>query len=566
MQIIDRGVTVFDRNTLFYGDNLEWLRDRNRFPDQCVDLIYLDPPFNSNRNYNVLFKDRTGLESSAQIRAFDDTWMWGHDAEETFIDLTQRGFGPGNIPEAMMALRHLLGTNDMLAYLVMMTARLVELHRVLKPTGSLYLHCDPTASHYLKMILDAIFGAKNFRNEIIWKRRHGFSSAVHDSNRYGNATDTILFYAKSHLAEFTPQYNKDSKEYRDYVEKSFTLFDENGRRYQATSLTNPAYRPNLIYDYKGYKPPANGWMITKEKMELWDREGRIHFPKDPNGRLRRKSYVDELRGMPIQNVWDDIEQLGSHDAERLGYPTQKPVALLERIISASSNPGDVVLDPFCGCGTTIEAAERLGRRWIGIDVTILAVDLMKKRIADRFGDEVAAGIEVLGVPNELGGARALFEKDPFEFERWAVTLVDGQPNERSQQQGDRGIDGIIRFAAEFNRNTMKIERLGRSLVSVKGGKTINPTMMRDLIGTINREKAEMGLMLTLEPPTRGMLQEANAAGHYRWEWNGQEYPRTQIMTIGELLDNRSPRMPTPLPPYIEATRMKDGSQQKSLGI
>jgi hypothetical protein len=252
--------------------------------------------------------------------------------------------------------------------------------------------------------------------------------------------------------------------------------------------------------------------------------------------------------------------------ERLGYPTQKPVALLERIISASSNPGDVMLDPFCGCGTTIEAAERLGRRWVGIDVTILAVDLMKKRIADRFGDEVASAIEVIGVPNEERAARALFEKDAFEFERWAVTLVDGQPNERGKQQGDRGIDGIIRFAAEFNRNTMKIERLGRSLVSVKGGKQLNPTMMRDLIGTINRENAEMGLMLTLEPPTRGMLQEANAAGHYRWEWNGQEYPRSQILTIGELLDDRKPRMPTPLPPYIEATRMKDGARQATLGL
>ena len=551
---------MFDRNSLFYGDNLEWLRNRDYFPDECVDLIYLDPPFNSNRNYNVLFKDRTGLESSAQIRAFDDTWMWGHEAEETFIDLTQRGFGPGNIPEAMMALRHLLGTNDMLAYLVMMTARLVELHRVLKPTGSLYLHCDPTASHYLKMILDAIFGIKNFRSEIVWKR----TSSHNDVRRqFGDLSDSILFFSKSNKHTFhrvfTPYDN-------DYVERFYRHVDEDGRRFQIDNMRSPNPRPNLTYDYKGYQPHPNGWTVSREKMEQLDSENRLYFPSNPDGRIRLKRYLDEMPGVPLGNIWDDIGAIPSQAAERLGYPTQKPVALLERIISASSSPGDVVLDPFCGCGTTIEAAQRLGRRWVGIDVTILAVDLMRKRMEDRFGEEVASQIDVYGVPNEERAARAMFEKDPFEFERWAVTLVDGQPNERGKQQGDRGIDGIIRFAAALNRNTLKIERLGRSLVSVKGGRQLNPTMVRDLVGTINRENAELGLMLTLEPPTRGMVQEADSAGHYLWEWNGQEYPRTQIVTIGDLLNERRPKMPTPLPPYIEATRMKDGSRQRTLGI
>lgn len=549
---------MFDRNSLFYGDNLEWLRNRDYFPDECVDLIYLDPPFNSNRNYNVLFKDRTGLESSAQIRAFDDTWMWGHEAEETFIDLTQRGFGPGNIPEAMMALRHLLGTNDMLAYLVMMTARLVELHRVLKSTGSLYLHCDPTASHYLKMILDSIFGANHFRNEIIWERTTGRKGV----RQFGRVHDTIFFFSKSSEATWNPQTVPQTE---DTVRGHDLMRDSAGNLYRVSDLTGAGQGPPRQFSEKWIDPPiGRHWAYDQDGIDELLEAGRIVYSRTGSPRLR--TDVRDLPGVSVRDIWSDIGALNSASRERLGYPTQKPVALLERIISASSSSGDVVLDPFCGCGTTIEAAQRLGRRWVGIDVTILAVDLMRKRMEDRFGEVVASQIDVYGVPNEERSARAMFEKDPFEFERWAVTLVDGQPNERGKQQGDRGIDGIIRFAAALNRNTLKIERLGRSLVSVKGGRQLSPTMVRDLVGTINRENAELGLMLTLEPPTRGMVQEADSAGHYLWEWNGQEYPRTQIVTIGDLLNERRPKMPTPLPPYIEATRMKDGSRQRTLGI
>ena len=268
----------------------------------------------------------------------------------------------------------------MQSYLIMMGVRLLEMRRLLKPTGSIYLHCDPTASHYLKLVMDAVFGARNFRNEITWKRRHGFSSAVHGSVRFGVCTDIILFYAKSEKASLSPQYNKDTPEYQAYIEKHFKLVDENGRRYQADNLANPAYRPNLIYEYKGYPPPKNGWAITKEKMEQWDKEGRIHFPKKKNGRLRRKRFADELRGMPIQNLWDDIDQIGAHSSELLGYPTQKPLALLDRIIRASSNEDDVVLDPFCGCATACVAADRRHRQWAGIDLSPLAAKLVRQRI------------------------------------------------------------------------------------------------------------------------------------------------------------------------------------------
>ena len=354
--------------TIWTADNLDVLRGMN---SESVDLIYLDPPFNSNRSYEA------PIGSEAAGAAFKDAWTLSD------IDLAWIGLIAEKEPNlsAVIDAAGLAHGKGMTSYLVMMAVRLLEMRRALKPTGSIYLHCDPTASHYLKLLMDCVFGTGNFRNEITWKRRHGFSSAVHKSNRFGICTDILLFYAASNDSPFMPQYSKDHPDYRTYVEKSFRLVDEKtGRRYQATSLTNPAYRPNLIYDYKGYSPPKNGWMITKEKMEQWDREGRIHFPKSKSGRLRRKSFADELRGMPIQNIWDDIQQIGSHSGERTGYPTQKPTALLERIIKASSNEGDMVLDPFCGCATTCIAAEKLDRQWAGIDISPKAAELVRVRM------------------------------------------------------------------------------------------------------------------------------------------------------------------------------------------
>jgi site-specific DNA-methyltransferase (adenine-specific) len=534
------------KNTLFYGDNLDILREY--IPSESVDLIYLDPPFNSNRNYNVLFKDESGKDSESQITAFEDTWHWNSAAEATHYELLTES----SLSEMISALITLTGKSQMGAYLVMMAVRLLELHRVLRPTGSLYLHCDPTASHYLKIILDTIFGIENFRNEITWKRRHGFSSAVHESNRFGNCADIILFYAKSSDAKFTPQYNKDSKAYKEYVEKFFTL-DDNGRKYQATSLTNPAYRPNLIYEYKGYKPPANGWMITKEKMEQWDKEGRIHFPKDKEGRLRRKSYADELRGMPIQNVWDDIEQLGAHDAERLGYPTQKPLSLLERIVSTSSSVNDVVLDPFCGCGTAVAAAQKLGRRWIGIDITHLSIALQKYRLQEMFP---GITFDVLGEPEDIGAARQLAQDDRYQFQWWALSLIKARPlggesgSKTGKKGSDKGIDGIINFVDD---NTGKPKRI---LVQVKSGK-VSSRDIRDLVGTIQRESAQIGIFLTLEEPSRDMLTEAVSAGFYDSPGWGQKYPKMQILTIAQLLRGEAPKTPPQHGTFKQAQRVRD---------
>ena len=358
------------QNTLFYGDNLNILREY--ISDESVDLIYLDPPFNSIRSYNVLFKDESGLDSEAQITAFEDTWHWNHIAEQTYRDLVTSA--PDRISQLITALRAFIGTNQMMAYLVMMAARLVELHRVLKPTGSLYLHCDPTASHYLKIVLDTIFGIRNFKNEITWQRTVSHNDA---RRKYADVSDTLLFYTKSDKFIFNVQYMEYTEE---YIQNFYRYVDESGRRYRIDNLRSPNPRPNLTYDYKGYKPHPNGWAISREKMEKLDAEGRLYFPKTQEGRIQLKRYLDEMSGTPVGCIWTDIKPIQSQADERLGYPTQKPLSLLERIIHASSNPGDVVLDPFCGCGTAIAAAQKLERRWIGIDITHLSIALQKYRL------------------------------------------------------------------------------------------------------------------------------------------------------------------------------------------
>ncbi|MGH9958307.1 MAG: DNA methyltransferase [Pyrinomonadaceae bacterium] len=401
----------------------------------------------------------------------------------------------------------------------MMANRLVELHRVLKPTGSLYLHCDPTASHYLKLVLDGVFGAKHFQNEIYWKRKHGRTGPI---QRFGTACDVIFFYGKSDAYTFNTQYRANNPE---YIEKMFRHVDENGRRYRIDNLASPNPRPNLMYEYKGYKPPAKGWAISKEKMEHWDREEKIHFPTSLDGRIQRKRYLDELKGEEIQSLWDDILPIGSQAKERLGYQTQKPLALLERIIRASSNEGDTVLDPFCGCGTAVHAAHKLNRRWIGIDITHLAISLIERRFKHAFpGFE----FEVQGTPKDLDGARELARRDKYQFQWWACSLVGAQPYQGKKKGADNGVDGLIYFQDESESNKAK-----KIVVSVKGGDNVSVAMVRDLKGVMEREKAAIGL---LAPPTKSMGIEATNAGFYDSPYlKRQHYPRLQILTIDGLL-------------------------------
>lgn len=508
---------------LYFGDNLDVLR--KNIPDESVDLVYLDPPFNSNQIYNVFFKSPKGEQSDAQLAAFKDTWHWTEQSEEEFYQIIHSG-NP-HVANMMIALRSFMQESNMMAYLVMMTVRLLELHRVLKQTGSLYLHCDETVSHYLKMILDTIFDSSNFRRQIIWKRTLGRSHTNKQPKSWGNQTDVILFYARSEQTPIQFTYRPSKPE---YIKKQFRYTEPDGRIYRIDNLASPSPRPNLMYEYKGYKPPEKGWAISYEVMEQWDREGRLHFPKNPDGRIQRKRYLDELEGEVIQNLWDDIPPLSAFSKEKLGYPTQKPLALLERIIEASSSPDNVVLDPFCGCGTAVHAAETLGRQWIGIDITHLAITLIEQRMQNAFPE---IEFEVEGSPKDMAGARDLAIRDPFQFEWWACSLIKAQPANKQKKGADKGMDGIIYFT-DLVEGKPEVKRI---IVSIKSGQNVGVAFIRELVGVMQKQNAPMGILVTLKDPTREMIAEATSLGFYEAA-NGQKYPALQILTIGELLEGQ----------------------------
>ncbi len=514
---------VSDKNQLYYGDNYEVLQRYVR--DESVDLIYLDPPFNSRQDYNVLFAEKDGSKSSSQIHAFEDTWEWNLDAERSYQKIVEE-IG-GRIADAMRAFRTFLGNSDMMAYLAMMAPRLVELKRVLKPTGSIYLHCDPTASHYLKILMDAVFGPEKFTSEIIWKRTNTHS----DAKRWSPVSDTLLYYTKSNVANWNAPFVPHDEE---YIAAKYRHSDPDGRLYTLDNMTSPKPRPNMTYEWQGFPPPPYGWRYSKETMARLDAEGRIWYPSDNSKRPRLKRYLDEMPGVLLGTVWTDIPPINSQAQERLGYPTQKPEALLERIIKASSNEGDVVLDPFCGCGTTIQVAQRLNRRWVGIDITHLAIGLIKKRLSDAFGPEIRQSYEVIGEPTDYAGAAKLAEEDKYQFQWWALGQVGARPTEQ-KKGADRGIDGRLYFHDDQSGKSKQI------LFSVKAG-NVQVSQVRDLRGTLEREKAEIGVFLTFEEPTRPMLKEATEAGFYKSS-DGSSYPRLQILTIQQILDGKQPEYP-----------------------
>ncbi len=430
----------------------------------------------------------------------------------------------------------------MTAYLVMMTVSLIELHRVLKPTGSLYLHCDPTASHYLKIVLDCVFGVENYVNEIVWERSTGKSLT---SKSLPNNHDVIFGYSKTqdyiwnNDACFTPY---DVNNLDDKIKKKYCHKDENGRLFTLDNLTNPnPDRPNLTYEFLGF---TKVWRWTKERMLKAYEDGIVVQPS-PNSIPRMKRYLDEQRGKSVGDVWTDIPPINSQAKERLNYPTQKPVALLERIIKASSNENDIVLDPFCGCGTAIIAAQQLKRRWIGIDITHLSIALQKYRLADSFKLVEKRDYKVIGQPEDIESARQLASGDNdsrYQFQWWALSLIKAMPlgGETGSKQGkkgsDKGIDGFINFIDEHNGKFKKV------IVQVKSGK-VKSGDIRDLIGVVQREQAAIGVFITLESPSRDMKEEAVKAGFYfSTGWN-QNYPKIQILTIEELLNGQSVQMP-----------------------
>ena len=553
-----------DTNVLYYGDNLGILR--KYIPDASVDLVYLDPPFNSNRAYSVIFKDESGNNFDAQQVAFDDSWHWGPNAEAMYAYLTNTAKHEGRIPSQVStliaALHSGIRPSPMLAYLVEMTVRLVELHRVLKPTGSLYLHCDPTASHYLKLLLDAIFGPDRFLSEIIWKR----TSAHSDAHRPGPVHDVILFYSRTDSYTWNPQYEAHSA---GYLASHYRNSDAAGRPFTLSDLTAAGVRHGSSGKiWRGFDPTAKGnhWKFTVEGLDALDAEGRIYWPPKLGGWPRYIRFLDEVRGTTIQDVWTDIDPINAKALERLGYPTQKPAALLERIIAMSTNPGDVVLDPFCGCGTALVAAQTHGRKWIGIDITWLAIAVMKARLLDSFppgSPQEVTDVPVVGQPTEVGGARALLAdgtlESRYQFQWWALNLVGAKPVGGVEKKGaDQGIDGLITF-------TDAKGELQSVLVSVKSG-GVNSGMVQGLKGAMDTHKAAIGLFVTLEEPSGPMKQEATTAGFYHSELTGRDYPKLQILSIRELLEeHKKPDLPLfVMAPFQKATKVKgdQGDQQK----
>jgi site-specific DNA-methyltransferase (adenine-specific) len=541
--------------TLYYGDNLDILK--RYLKDESVDLVYLDPPFNSAQNYNAFFHEKDGTDAASQIRAFEDTWHWDIETKKAYDAITEQ---PGKVSDVMQAFYTFLGGNDMMAYLTMMSARLVELRRVLKSTGSLYLHCDPTASHYLKLLCDAVFEVKSFKAEITWKRHNARST----EDCWPHIHDVILFYAKSDKFLFRPM-----KVPADEHKMPHTLITgADGRKYQTYELTGPGrtQEGESGKPWRGFNPSEMGrhWANAHSTMAEWAKAGLIHFPKDGGFPRRRDSepFDPSARMVTVGDVWTDIDRINQTAKERLGYPTQKPVALLERIIQASSNPGDVVLDPFCGCGTTIDAAEKLGRQWIGIDITQLATSLIKNRLRDTYGKNIE--INTIGEPTTPSEASVLAEQDKYQFQWWALGLIDARPVEQ-KKGADHGIDGKILF-----RDDPKASKPSQIIIQVKGGKT-GVKDVRDLRGVVEREKAAIGILISLQPPTDPMETEVASAGFYEHKMNKQKYPRIQLRTVKELMTGKGIERPSNVAAVYETfkkaptSKLREG-EQTELGM
>jgi len=528
---------------LFYGDNLDILK---RVPDESIDLIYLDPPFNSKADYNVLFKEVSGEKSTAQKQAFSDFWEWDSATTRTYAYLTGNEVN-NRVATVAESLHQILGQSDMTAYLFMMTIRLTELHRVLKPTGSLWLHCDSTASHYLKVVLDAVFGVENFRNEIIWKRFNFHA----DARRFGKVGDRILFYSKTKDYKFNRQWAPLKESYKA---SHFTHSDERGK-FTLDNLNPPAGR-GPVYEFHGVK---RAWRYTREKMLQLEKDGRI-YTDSTIPRLKR--YLEEIEakgGAAVHEIWDDIPAVNSQAKERLGFQTQKPEALLERIIKAGSDKGDWVLDPFCGCGTAIEVSEKLNRHWVGIDITFLALNIITDRMRHSFP---RARFDTMGDPKDLESARDLAKKDNgYPLQEWALMKIQARPIGSSsdpdhvKRGADKGVDGWMRFA-DGDGNIHKI------VIQVKGGH-VGVSKIRELRDTVTRQNASMGIFITLEEPTSEMIKEVKATDpfmHPTWQ---HEYPRLQILTVQDLLDGKMPDTPPTISSFKEAPIARRASRERN---
>ena len=527
-------------NRLYYGDCLTVMQEQMRLAS--VDLIYLDPPFNSNQQYNSIYKDETGRPLPDQVDAFCDMWELDPETERAIRQMPVLLREAGVDDEVAEFWR--IWTNalrktqpSLLAYLSYMVQRLAYMKGLLKPTGSIYLHCDPTASHYIKVMMDGIFGHRNFRNEITWQRTESHNTA----DRYGNIADTLLFYGTGPH----PTWNGGVHSYPDGQKfgaaqmKRFRHDAGDGRRYRLDDLTAP--RPNSNsgkFAWRGTKPgPTRGWGYRKEQLEAWWAEGRIATKRDGTPRMDGlKVYLDAVEGKALQNIWTDVPRIPNTSSERMGYDTQKPLALLERIIKASTNEGDVVFDPFCGCATTLEAAHKLNRQWIGIDIAIHAIKRVARvRLQERLGLVEGQDFTIDGVPRTIEGARDLWERDTYHFQKWAVEEVDGFVT--SRRTADGGIDGRLYFEMPAMDRKF-VDDLQSMIIEVKGGVNVNIGVVRDLRGALERDEARMAGLIVMgdlgDRKTKNFQREMAAAGDL--DVRGVPYPRMQLLTVTDILE------------------------------
>jgi site-specific DNA-methyltransferase (adenine-specific) len=504
-------------NTLYFGDNLDWMR---KLPSESIDLIYLDPPFNSKAEYNKVWRGPTGQAPRATVQTFEDTWTWNETSREAFDDVMGQG---GHLAGFLQAMRGVLNDNDIMAYMAMMAVRMTEFRRVLKSTGSIYLHCDPTASHYLKLLMDLVFGHQNFRDEIVWQRTnaHNFKSKI-----YPRVHDVILFYTASSVYTYNQQFGGFS--------------DQQIARYETEPGTNRQFTGQDMTiiggdmtPWRGTAPNGNrGWGLgLPERERLWS-AGLILKRKDGSPRLDgRKVYLDEKKGVPIADVWTDIKRIPNTSGEREGYATQKPQALLERIIATSSNPGDMILDPFCGCGTAVHAAQAMGRKWIGIDITHVAIEVVERRLRRAFGP---GHCNTEGRPRDTEGAQVLAERNRYQFQWWATSMIGAHPYGGYKKGADGGIDGIAYF--KTGKRTS-----GFAIVQVKSDKKLSRDVIDKLHGVMHARMADIGILVCLAQPTDPMKKEVVNAGKVSFE--DEEYPRIQILTVDEIFAKKRLRLP-----------------------
>ena len=536
-------------NELWYGDCLTIMRDHMKLGS--VDLIYLDPPFNSQREYNAIYKDETGRPLPDQIEAFCDLWELDEERERALrtmpVLMREAGIADEAVEFWRLWMNALRKTQPrLLAYLSYMVERLLVMKGLLKPTGSVYLHCDPTASHYIKVMMDAIFDHRNFRNEIIWKRTGSHGGA----KRWDPVHDVLLFYTASEKYEWNKVFQDFSSK---YIEDYYRFQDERGK-YRLVTLTGAGIRNGHSgQPWRDVNPTSSGrhWAVprvalsnafpdrtdlegltTQEKLDMLDDANLVYWPE--RGSVpQQKRYFDESPGVPVQDIISDIRPIGSHVGERMGYNTQKPVDLLERIINASSHPGDTVFDPFCGCATTLEAAHKLGRQWIGIDIAIHAVKRVAKiRLQERLRLVEGVHFEIAGVPKNIEGAHDLWKRDKYHFQKWAVEQIEGFVT--TKRTADGGIDGRLYFGLPNERDLQSMA------IEVKGGKNVGINAARELRGVLDNDQAFMAGLIVLEPlgvqKSRNFRKFMASAGDL--DVLGVKYARMQMLTVTEILEGK----------------------------